>query len=100
MIDMLSDVGLSESHISLILHKDTSNLTVHEKLKTSYCYLARVMFIENDSILNCIENKNRCYVWDRIKKSVQSKDNGFSQNNFEDLVVNDEYAGKTKTKVT
>jgi hypothetical protein len=64
---MLSDVGLSESHISLILHQDTKKLVVHEKLKSAYCFLARVMYIENDSIVNNIDNKNRCYVWDRIK---------------------------------
>lgn len=77
-IDLLNEVGLSESHISLILHKDTKELIVHEKFKTSYCYLARVMFIENDYIVNCIENKNRCYVWDRVKKKVENKDQGFS----------------------
>jgi hypothetical protein len=39
-------------------------------------------------------------VWDRIKQKTEIKDQGFSQKNFNDLVVNDEYAGKTKTKVT
>lgn len=58
------------------------------------------MFIENDAIVNCIEKKNRCYVWDRIKKTVDNQDQGFNETDFNDLVVNDNYAGKTKTKVT
>jgi hypothetical protein len=68
-IDLLENVGLSESHISLVLHKDTKKLIIHEKFKASYCFLARSMFIENDAIVNHINDKNRCYVWDRIKKN-------------------------------
>ena len=30
------------------------------------------MFIENDAIVNHIDHKNRCYVWDRIKKKVDT----------------------------
>lgn len=67
VIDQLGELGLSESHISLILHKDTEKLVVHEKFKAAYCILAKVMYVDNDSVLNCIETKNRCYVWDRIK---------------------------------
>ena len=99
-IDLLGNVGLTESHISLVLHKDSKSLIVHEKFKAAYCFLARTMYIENDAINSCIDKKNRCYVWDRIKKKIEIKDQGFSQKDFNDLVVNDEYAGKTKTKVT
>jgi len=99
-IDLLGNVGLSESHISLILHRDTEKLIVHEKFKTAYIFLARTIYIENDKIVDCIETKNRCYVWDRIKKKVEVKDQGFSQKDFNDLVINDEYAVKTKAKVT
>jgi hypothetical protein len=66
VIERLANVGLSESHVSLILHKDTKKLVVHEKFKAAYCYLARAIYIENDSIVSSIEKKNRCYVWDRI----------------------------------
>ena len=99
-IDLLNSVGLSESHISLALHKDSPNLIIHEKFKTAYCYLAKHMYIDNDKMKDCIDNKNRCYVWDRIKKKSQLQDQGFNQKDFSDLVVNDEYAGKTKAKVT
>lgn len=49
VIEKLSEVGLSESHISLMLNKDTDKLIVHEVMKTAYCFLARCMFIENDN---------------------------------------------------
>ena len=57
------------------------------------------MFIENDSIMKGIMDKNRCYVWDRIKQDPDNKQQAEDNMNFDDLVVNDEYAGKTKAKV-
>ena len=56
------------------------------------------MYIENDLLSSTIQNKNRCYVWDRIKRGNEIEINE-DDNNFDDLVVNDEYAGKTKKKI-
>ena len=56
------------------------------------------MFIENDPIYSSVENKNRCYVWDRVCKELQPKK--VDESYFVDLVVDDQYAGKTKKKFT
>jgi len=70
-INLVGKTGLTDSHISLCIHKDKETLIIHEKLKTAYMFLARCMFIESDPIYSSIQNKNRCYVWDRIKVGGQ-----------------------------
>jgi hypothetical protein len=45
------------------------------------------MFIENDPIYSSVENKNRCYVWDRVCKELQPKK--VDESYFVDLVVDD-----------
>lgn len=97
-IRLVQKTGLTESHISLVIHPDTEKLVISEKFKEAYLFLATCMYIENDNISSTISNKNRCYVWDRIKKGNDYEVNE-DDNNFDDLIVNDEYAGKTKKKI-
>lgn len=48
--------------------QDKKELKIHEKLKQMYTYLARVLYVENDPISIGIDNKKRCYVWQKLKK--------------------------------
>jgi hypothetical protein len=61
------------------------------------------MYIQNDSISPGISNKNRCYVWNRLKEN-QSDDLGAALENesldSEYNVENDFYAGLDKKKKT
>jgi len=65
-IKQMFEIGLNESHILLCIHKDTDRLNIHEKIKQSYMFLTRTMFIENDPIAPGIDQKNRCYIWEKL----------------------------------
>jgi hypothetical protein len=58
------------------------------------------MFIENDPIYSSIQNKNRCYVWDRIRVGGQRSNQQVGDDYFVDLIEDDQYAGKTRKKFT
>ena len=64
-----------------------------------YMFLVRVMYIKNDPIFAGISNKNRCYVWERLKpQSKEEFDKKNSQFNIDDedgtmKIDNDFYAG-------
>ena len=103
-INLVGKTGLTDSHISLCIHKDKETLIIHEKLKTAYMFLARCMFIESDPIYSSIQNKNRCYVWDRIDIKVggqkQLPEVVDDEKKYADLIQDDQYAGKTRKKFT
>ena len=102
-IKQMYEIGLNESHILLCIHKDTDRLNIHEKIKQSYMFLTRCMFIENDPIAPGIDHKNRCYIWEKLTAS-QPK-NGFVDDALEEdnddinFIENDFYAGKAKKKL-
>jgi hypothetical protein len=79
---------------------DKEKLVIHEKMKTAYMFLARVLFIENDPISSSIVHKNRVYVWDRLHSGEDQplQEEERENEDFEDLIENDEYAGKTQKK--
>ena len=99
-IRRVQQTGLTESHISLCIHLDKEKLVIHEKMKTAYMFLARVLFIENDPISSSIVHKNRVYVWDRLHSGEDQplQEEERENEDFEDLIENDEYAGKTQKK--
>lgn len=65
-IKHMAEIGLTEAHILQCIHKDTEKLLIHEKLKQSYMFLTRVMYIENDPVSPGIMHKNRCYIWEKL----------------------------------
>ena len=67
-IKLVQETGLDESHILCCISSDRERLIIHEKLKQQYMFLTRVMYIQNDPISPGVQLKNRCYVWDRLKK--------------------------------
>jgi hypothetical protein len=61
-----------------------------------YMFLTRVMHIQNDPISPGISNKNRCYVWDRLKEVTETEfeeEEVFNENSEDDInyVENDFY---------
>ena len=65
-IKEVQQVGLNESHILCCICQDNERLVIHEKIKQHYMMLTRVLFIQNDQLSPGIDNKNRCYVWDKL----------------------------------
>jgi hypothetical protein len=72
-IKCIQETGIDESHILCCISQDNERLVIHEKLKQMYMFLTRVMHIQNDPISPGISNKNRCYVWDRLKELNESE---------------------------
>ena len=67
-----------------------------------YKFLTRVMHIQNDAISPGISNKNRCYVWERLKEPDMDEfkeEEIFNENSDEDNnVENDFYKGLGRKK--
>lgn len=68
-----------------------------------YMFLTRVMHIQNDPIAPGISNKNRCYVWERLKEPSDEgfkEEEVFNENSEDDmnLIENDFYFGLRKKR--
>lgn len=66
--------------------------------------IARSMYIYNDPISPGIAQKNRCYIWEKLKK-LKKDEKGFDEEfhkEDDDLtsIENDFHAGKGKKKLT
>jgi hypothetical protein len=113
-IKQMADVGLDEAHILLCIHEHhegdgggkKEKLLIHEKIKQSYMFLTRCMFVENDPVSPGIALKNRCYIWEKLdKKEKEKREEGDSDDLADDedelnFIENDFYAGKAKKKLT
>ena len=105
-IRKMMDIGLNEPHILLCIHKDTERLTIHEQIKQMYMFLTRTMFIDNDPIAPGIVSKNRCYIWEKLSKSGKMDKDVFDivandpDDDVQNALENDFYAGKAKEKIT
>lgn len=91
---------MDESHILCCTAKDNERLIIHEKLKQMYMQLAKALYISNDPISPGIQQKNRCYVWDRLVEQDKlprvDEEELFNENSQENVnaIENDLYAGK------
>jgi hypothetical protein len=96
------DTGVDESLILCCISSDQKRLIIHEKLKQAFMFLTRVMYIQNEFIAPGIAEKNRCYVYSRLKDT--SKDNNGKvveeSMDSEYFVENDFYAGLDRKKKT
>lgn len=103
-IKEVQGVGLNESHILCCICQDNERLVIHEKIKQSYMFLTRVLFIQNDPLSPGIEFKNRCYVWDKLSmkdRDAIKEDSFYDENNERDRnVENDFYEGLARKKRT
>jgi hypothetical protein len=65
------EIGLDERHVLLCINKDTDRLLINEKVKQSYMFLTRTMFIENEPITPGIDPPNRCYFWLHLGATIK-----------------------------
>ena len=57
-IQKVKEIGLSYDHIITCI----TNKNIHERLKASYIFLARVIFVDSDPFPTLNAYKNRCYL--------------------------------------
>jgi hypothetical protein len=100
-IKHLQEIGLNEAHILLCIHSDSERLHIHEKIKQSYMFLTRTMFIQNDPVSPGIAQKNRCYIWEKLGKKNENFDEEYQLEDDDlNFIENDFYVGKAKKKLT
>ena len=56
--------SITLEHIASVLR----NVNISDKLRAAYANLCRVIFIDIDPLLSCSLHKERCFVWEDLKK--------------------------------
>ena len=65
-ITKVKNIGLSYDHIITCIN----NKHIHEKLKSSYIFAAKVLFVDNDPFPTVLVYKNRCYFWEALNEAA------------------------------